>query len=92
VLTASGNVLERGTFFVLLFFSIAPGVVALLLLWCGVKRAFREAHRRKKIIVVILAAFGLWLWAGDVMLEMIFASAWELAHTRPFPDGLFPEG
>jgi hypothetical protein len=26
------------------------------------------------------------------MLEMVFDSAWQLAHTRPFPNALFPEG
>jgi hypothetical protein len=41
---------------------------------------------------VTLAAFALCVWVGDFMLEMIFESAWELAHTRPFPDGFFPEG
>ena len=39
-----------------------------------------------------LAAFAVWAWAGHIMLEMIFAAAWGLAHTRPFPGGLFPEG
>jgi hypothetical protein len=83
--------LERGTLFVLVFFSIAPAI-ALLLLWRGGTRAFREAHRRRTIVVVTLAAFALWAWTSDVMLEIIFDSAWQLAHTRPFPDGLFPEG
>jgi hypothetical protein len=83
--------LEPGTLFVLLFFGIAPGV-ALLLLWRCATRALREAHQRRRIIVVTLAAFALWAWAGDFMLDMIFDSVWELAHSRPFPGGLFPEG
>ena len=83
--------MERGTLFVLLFFSIAPGI-ALLLLWRGGARAFREAHRRGPILAVTLGALALWVWAGDVMLDMVFESAWELAHTRPFPNGSFPEG
>jgi hypothetical protein len=87
----SGNIVERGTLFVLLFFSIAPGV-ALLLLWRGATRAFREAHHRTRIVVVTLPAVAFWAWASDLMLEMVFDSAWQLAHTRPFPNALFPEG
>ena len=83
--------MERGTLFALLFFTIAPGV-ALLLLWRGATRAFREAHRRRRIVVVTLAAVALWALASDLMLEVVFDSAWQLAHTRPFPNGLFPEG
>lgn len=83
--------MERGTLFALLFFVIAPGIV-LLLLWRGVTRAFREAHRRRRIVVVTLAAVALWALASDLMLEMVFDSAWQLAHARPFPKGLFPEG
>ena len=83
--------MERGTLFALLFFAIAPGI-ALLLLWRGVTRAFREAHRRRRIVVVTLAAVALWALASDLMLEMVFDSAWQLAHTRSFPNGLFPEG
>jgi len=85
------SVLERGTLFALLFFTIAPGI-ALLLLWRGVTRAFREAHRRTRIVVATLAAVALWSLASDLMLEMVFDSAWQLAHTRPFSNGLCPEG
>ena len=83
--------MERGTLFTLLFFTIAPGI-ALLLLWRGVTRGFREGHRRRRIVVVTLAAVALWALASDLMLEMVFDSAWQLAHTRSFPNGLFPEG
>ena len=83
--------MERGTLFVLLFFSVAPGV-ALLLLWRGARRALREARVRRRIIVVTLTTLALWAFASNVMLEVVFESAWQLAHTRPFPDGLFPEG
>lgn len=83
--------MERGTLFVLLFFSVAPGI-ALLLLWHGATRAFREAHHRTRIVVVTVAAIALWTLASDLMLEMVFDSAWQLAHTRPFPSARFPEG
>ena len=83
--------MERGTLFALLFFAIAPGI-ALLLLWRGVTRAFREAHLRRRIVAVTLGSVALWALASDLMLEMVFDSAWQLAHTRSFPNGLFPEG
>jgi hypothetical protein len=83
--------LESGTFFVLLFFGLAPGV-ALLLLWRGITRALREAHRRRRTVLLTLVALALWLAASDFMLDVIFDTAWGLAHTRPFPDGFFPEG
>jgi hypothetical protein len=83
--------LENGTLFALLFFVIAPGV-ALLLMWRGITRAFRDAHRRRRIIVLTLAALALWVVASDFMLDIIFETAWGLAHTRPLPAGVFPEG
>jgi hypothetical protein len=83
--------LQRGPLFALLFFVIAPGV-ALLLMWRGIIRAFRDAHRRRRIIALTLAALALWVVASDFMLDIIFETAWGLAHTRPFPAGVFPEG
>jgi len=61
-------------------------------MWCGIGRAFRDAHRRRKIVVLTLAALALWVVASDFMLDIIFETMWELAHTRPFPSGVFPEG
>jgi hypothetical protein len=91
MLIKSGPFLERGSFFALLFFGIAPGV-ALLLLWRGAPRSFREAYRRRRIVLLTLAALAVWAFVSDFMLEMVFGLARELAHTRPFPDGHFPEG
>jgi hypothetical protein len=84
--------LEQGTLFILLFAGIAPGV-ALLLLWRGITRALRDTHRRRRIALVTLAALALWLAASDFMLDVIFDTAWGLAHTRDrFRTGFFPEG
>ena len=83
--------MERGTLFMWLFIGIAPSV-ALLLLWRGIRRALRETPRRGRIALATLAALALWTTASNFMGLMIFETAWGLAHTRPFPDGLFPEG
>ena len=83
--------MERGTFFIWLFIGIAPSV-ALLLLWRGIRRALRETPRRGKIALVTLAVLALWIAASTFFFSLAFEVAWGLAHTRPFPDGLFPEG
>ena len=83
--------MERGTFFIWPFIGIAPSV-ALLLLWRGIRRALRETSRRGRIALAAIAALALWMAASNFMGLMIFETAWGLAHTRPFPDGLFPEG
>ncbi len=41
---------------------------------------------------MMLASFVLWVVASDFMLDIIFDTAWGLAHMRPFPRGVFPEG
>ena len=83
--------MERGTLFIWLFVGIAPSV-ALLLLWRGIKRARRETLRRGTIALLTFAALALWLAASTFFFSLSFEVAWGLAHTRPFPDGLFPEG
>ena len=83
--------MERGTLFIWLFIGIAPSV-AFLLLWRGIKRARREALRRGKIALVTLTVLALWLAASTFFFSLAFEVAWGLAHTRPFPEGLFPEG
>ena len=83
--------MERGTFFILLFTGIAPGV-ALLLLWRGIRRGRRETPGRGRIALATLAALALWISASNFMLDLVFGTAWGLAHTRPFPEGFFPEG
>ena len=70
---------------------IAPSV-ALLLLWRGIRRALRETPRRGRITLATLAALALWMAASNLMSDLVFGTTWGLAHTRPFPDGLFPEG
>ena len=85
------ELLEPGTFFIRLFFSIAPGI-ALGLLWRGGRRACRQGHFRKRIVGLTLAALALWAVATNFMFSMVFEIAWAVAHTRPVPNGFFPEG
>lgn len=83
--------MEPGTLFIWLLLTIAPAI-ALGLLWCGGTRAVREAHRRKRIVGLTLAALTVWVVATYFMGFMAFVTAWGVAHTRPLPDGFFPEG
>jgi hypothetical protein len=85
------ELLEAGTFFIWLFITIAPAG-GLLLLWRGITRARQEAPRRAGIVLATLGALGLWLLATQFTLDVVFDTAWGLAHTRPFPSGRFPEG
>jgi hypothetical protein len=82
---------HRGTLFILLFFGLALGVT-LLLLWRCVRRAFREPQRIGKILLSAATSLALWGVVTYFMGILAFETAWGLAHTRPFPDGLFPEG
>ena len=84
-----GTSLEHGTLFALLFFVIAPGV-ALLLMWRGITRAFRDAHRRRRIIVLTLAALALWVVASDFMLDIIFKQRGGSRIRDHFRPGSFP--
>ena len=83
--------MHRGTLFIQLFFGLAPGVT-LFLLWRGVSRAFREPQSRGRILLSAATALALWGVVTYFMGLLAFGTAWGLAHTRPFPDGLFPEG
>ena len=82
--------MERGTLFIWLFFAIAP-TIAILLLVRGIRRAWHGSARTRTILAT-LGFLGLWLFGSHAMLAVVFATAYGLAHTRPFPPGLFPEG
>ncbi len=43
-------------------------------------------------VVTLVAALTLWVVATCFMGLMTFGTAWDIGHTRPLPDGLFPEG
>jgi len=90
-LTSATATMHRGTLFIWLFLGLSPGVAVLLPLE-SVRRVLREPQRRWRIIAVSAAALGLWALATRVMFEVAFFAAWGLAHMRPFPDDMFPEG
>lgn len=83
--------MHSATLFILLFYALAPGFT-LLLLWLSVRRAFREAQRRDRILLVAAPAGALWAVATCFMFALTFGRAWALADTRPVPEGMFPEG
>jgi hypothetical protein len=83
--------LHRGTLFLWLFVVLAPGVT-LLLLGLGVRRVLRESVSRRRILAAVSGALGLWAAATYFMFHVVFATAWGVAHMRPFPGGIFPEG
>jgi hypothetical protein len=80
-----------GTLFIMLFFGLAPGV-AVLLLGRSVRRALHEIQNRARIIVTAGAALFVWAAATYYMLVVTFAAAWGIAHMKPVPKGMFPEG
>jgi hypothetical protein len=83
--------LHRGTLFILVFFGLAPGVT-ILLLWRSVRRGIREVHSRGRILVAAGTALAVWAAATYYMFAATFVTAWGLAHMRPVPAGMFPEG
>jgi hypothetical protein len=83
--------MHRGTLFIALFFGLAPGVT-ILLLWRGVHRGIREVQSRGRILVVAGTALAVWSAATYYMFAATFATAWSVAHMRPVPAGMFPEG
>lgn len=83
--------MHRGTLFLWLFVVLAPGVT-LLLLGLGVRRVLRESVCRRRILAAVSGTLGLWAAATYFMFHAVFATAWGVAHMRPFPSGIFPEG
>jgi hypothetical protein len=77
--------------YILVFFLLAP-LGAGLLLARALLRFRSEPRRRAGVVVVALLALALWIAATSVMLLLNFGTAMGLAHTRPPPSGLFPEG
>jgi hypothetical protein len=80
-----------GALFGWLFLVVASGVAAGLL-WRGIRRAIREPRIRWKILGATAGALVMWWLASDTTFDQVFFVMWGLAHTRPLPDGLFPEG
>jgi hypothetical protein len=83
--------LHPGTLFVWLFFGLAPGVTVLLLVR-SIGRAVREMSNRVTILLAAGAVLGVWAAATYYMFLVAFATAWGVAHLRPIPPGMFPEG
>ena len=82
---------QPGTLFILLFFGLAPGV-AVLLLGRSVRRGLHEIQNRGRIIVAAGTALFVWAAATYYVLAVTFAAGWGVAHMRPMPEGMFPEG
>ncbi len=83
--------LHPGTLFILLFEGLAPGIAALIL-WRGVRRGFYEAHSRGRVFVAGGTALAVWAAATYYMSFATFVTAMGVAHMRPVPEGMFPEG
>src|SRR5437588_13079311 len=83
--------MHRGTLFILLYYVMTPSV-AVGLLWRGIRRATREPKSRWKILGVASTALGVWWLVSNYMFDVTFVMAWGIAHMRPFPDALSPEG
>ena len=83
--------LHRGTLFIFLFFGIAPGVTVLVL-GRSVRRGLREIRSRARILVAAAGTLAAWAAATYYMFAATFATAWGVAHMRPAPAGMFPEG
>jgi hypothetical protein len=83
--------LHKGTLFSWLFFVLAPVFGMLVSIRC-VRRAIHEPQRRWPIVAAGLTALGMWGLASDVVLSVVFDTAWSVAHQRPLPSGWFPEG
>ena len=81
----------RGTLFMWLLFVLAP-LVTLALIFRGVWRAHRERTRLLGITLTTASALLTWAAASYIALLLCFEVAWALAHARPAPTGLFPEG
>src|SRR6188508_1590720 len=85
------DTVHSGILFIWLFLGLAPGV-ALLLLSRSARLAMKGAKRRGKILLVAAAVLAVWAGASYIMSELTFATAWGIAHTRPLPAEMFPEG
>ena len=85
------DTVPSGTLFIWLFLGLAPGV-ALLLLWRSARLAIKGVKRRGKILLLAATVLAVWAGASYVMSELTFGAAWGVAHTRPLPVGMFPEG
>ena len=83
--------LHPGTVFILLFLGLGPGVTGLLL-WRSVRRGLREVQSRGRILVTAGTALVVWAVATYYMFYVTFVTAWGVAHMRPVPTGMFPEG
>ena len=83
--------MHRGTLFVWLLLTVGP-LVALAIILRAALRARRERPRWG--LIALIAALALLIWAAASYFTMLvcFEVAWALAHTRPAPQGLFPEG
>jgi hypothetical protein len=83
--------LNRGTLFMWLLFTLGPLVTFAIILRAAL-RARRERPRWVGITLTTAFALLVWTAASYFTLLLCFEVAWALAHTRPAPEGLFPEG
>jgi hypothetical protein len=90
-ITLQGTTMHRGTLFVWLLLTVGP-LVALAIVLRGAFRARQE--RPRWVLIALTTAFALLVWMAASYYTMLvcFEVAWALAHTRPAPQGIFPEG
>jgi len=61
-------------------------------LWRSVRRGVREFQSRGRILVAAGTALAVWAASTYYMFAATFVTAWGVAHMRPVPAGMFPEG
>lgn len=83
--------MRSGTLFLWLLFTLAP-LVTLAIIVRGALRARRERPRWMGVALTTTCALLVWTAASYFTLLVCFDVAWVLAHTRPAPQGPFPEG
>jgi hypothetical protein len=67
-------------------------IVAFAIIVRGIRRGLRDQGRWLPIATITSTLLALWGAATYFMLFYVFEVMWMVAHTRPRPEGPFPEG